>query len=569
MYRSYNAIHYRSEIDGLRAIAVLPVILFHTGAQTFAGGFVGVDIFFVISGYLITTIILAEKLAGTFMLFNFYERRARRILPALFTVMFACLPFAWAWMSPSYMKEFSQSLVAVYLFVSNVFFWREGGYFEPASGLRPLLHTWSLAVEEQYYLLFPVFLMLTWQLGKRWIVGILVVVAVSSLAIAQWGALNKPAATFYLLPTRGWELLLGVFVAFYLFTKEGFKANEKILGDLASFVGLLLIMYAVFAFDKKTPFPSLYTLVPTIGAALVILFASPNTIVGALLGIQLFVSMGLISYSAYLWHQPLFAFARHLNISEPSVSLWLVLLFLVIALAYVSWRYVEQPFRDKNKNNRKALVSLGLSCGAFFLIFGLIGHYTDGYEWRFNDEVRAIYRARYDTNPRTRECLTWGADYIRPHAACSIGDESRIIGALLGDSHANSVAHELEIALKTRKIGMKHMSYAGCPPVMNVYRVDAHKDTKCDDYNKEVFRYLSDADDNQFIVLVARWTLYLEKFGFDNGEGGAEEGEAIYVDALENKGKLSNTEPLRISIVKDKYKQSVLEYLLTSQPNMS
>jgi peptidoglycan/LPS O-acetylase OafA/YrhL len=211
---------YRREIDGLRALAVLPVILFHAGFTTFSGGFVGVDVFFVISGYLITTIILTELEQGTFSIVNFYERRARRILPALFVMMLACLPFAWFWLLPEDMKDFSQSLLAVSVFASNILFWRESGYFDSAAELKPLLHTWSLAVEEQYYMLFPLFLMATWRFGRRWILGSLIAVALASLALAQWGSLVKPAATFYLLPTRVWELLIGAFAAFYLSHKK-------------------------------------------------------------------------------------------------------------------------------------------------------------------------------------------------------------------------------------------------------------------------------------------------------------------------------------------------------------
>src|SRR6185312_1937544 len=207
---------YRQEIDGLRALAVLPVILFHAGFQSFSGGFVGVDVFFVISGYLITTIILAELEQGRFSIINFYERRARRILPALFLVMFVCLPFAWLWLLPEDMKSFSQSLVAVSVFASNVLFWKKSGYFDTAAELKPLLHTWSLAVEEQYYVFFPIFLVLSWRLGKSKICGLLVMVFVMSLAVAQWASLAEPAAGFYLLPTRGWELLVGVFSAFFV-----------------------------------------------------------------------------------------------------------------------------------------------------------------------------------------------------------------------------------------------------------------------------------------------------------------------------------------------------------------
>jgi len=194
-------LRYRSEIDGFRAIAVVPVILFHAGFETFSGGFVGVDVFFVISGYLITSIILAEMDEGKFSLIHFYERRARRILPALFVVMAFCVPFAWLWLMPFDMKDFARSLATVSTFSSNFSFWRESGYFDTHTELKPLFHTWSLAVEEQYYILFPLFLLLVRPLGKRWLVAMLIMVALLSLGAAHWGAYNRPAATFYLLPT--------------------------------------------------------------------------------------------------------------------------------------------------------------------------------------------------------------------------------------------------------------------------------------------------------------------------------------------------------------------------------
>ena len=199
------AMEYRREIDGLRALAVIPVILFHAGFTAFSGGFVGVDVFFVISGYLITSIILAELEQGTFTVVNSYERRARRILPALFVVMVACLPFAWFWLRPGDTKDFSQSIAAVSLFSSNILFWTESGYFDAAAELKPLLHTWSLAVEEQYYVLFPLFLMALWAFRKRWILGALIAVGMGNLATAQWGPQNDPSAAFSLLPTRAWE----------------------------------------------------------------------------------------------------------------------------------------------------------------------------------------------------------------------------------------------------------------------------------------------------------------------------------------------------------------------------
>ena len=218
---------YRREIDGLRALAVVPVILFHAGFRAFSGGYVGVDVFFVISGYLITSLIIAEKALGTFSLARFYERRARRILPALFVVMAVCIPVAWLCLLPSDMEAFSKSLVAVSVFASNVLFYRESGYFAADAELKPLLHTWSLAVEEQYYVLYPLFLLAAWRFGRKWVVASIAIVALFSLALAQWGAFNSPAATFFLLPTRGWELLAGALIAFYCRSRHSPASSES------------------------------------------------------------------------------------------------------------------------------------------------------------------------------------------------------------------------------------------------------------------------------------------------------------------------------------------------------
>ena len=378
---------YRREIDGVRALAVLPVMFFHAGLQTFSGGYVGVDVFFVISGYLITKIILSEREAGTFTLARFYERRARRILPALYVVMLACLPFAWLWLLPTDMESFSQSLVAVSAFSSNLLFWWQSGYFEPAAELKPLLHTWSLAVEEQYYLLFPVLLILMLRLGRRWTMALLAALATLSLGAAQWGSIVDPTATFYLLPTRIWELLIGVLVAFHSSTDNRHDPNI-VVSQLGSAIGLSLLAYAVLAFDKETPSPSLYTLVPTVGTALIILFTTSQTLVGKLLGHKLFVGVGLISYSAYLWHQPILAFARHRGLGEQSQFLLGALTIGALIPAYVSWRYVETPFRDRRRFDRRQIFVRCAVGSIAFVAFGMVGVLTKGFEGRLGNEQR-------------------------------------------------------------------------------------------------------------------------------------------------------------------------------------
>jgi len=369
---------YRAEIDGLRAMAVLPVILFHAGFEWFSGGFVGVDVFFVISGYLITTIIISEMVEGKFSLINFYERRARRILPALFFIMAACLPFAWLWLIPNDLKYFGQSLVAVSTFSSNILFWSESGYFDINTDLKPLLHTWSLAVEEQYYILFPLMLMMTWRMGIKWILTILVFTFFISLVLAHWGAFNKPGANFYLLPTRGWELLIGVFTAFYLKYNSNLKSHFA--NQILSLLGFCMIIYSIVAFDAGTPFPSLYALIPTIGTGLIILSAVPNTFVHSFLGLKPIVGIGLLSYSAYLWHQPLLAFARHRLLGDVSDLLLIVLCVASILMAWFSWRFIEAPFRNKRKINRRAIFIFSVVGMLGFIAAGSFIHFTNGLE---------------------------------------------------------------------------------------------------------------------------------------------------------------------------------------------
>jgi peptidoglycan/LPS O-acetylase OafA/YrhL len=385
---------YRGEIDGLRALAVLPVICFHAGLKGFAGGYVGVDVFFVISGYLITSIIASEKHAGTFTLARFYERRARRILPALFLVMLACLPFAWLWMLPTDLKELSKSLGAVASFSSNFLFWREGGYFETPGAVKPLFHTWSLAVEEQYYVLFPVFLLAIWGCGVRRIIGIFSTLGVASLALAVWAARNHPEADFYLLPTRGWELLIGAIVALYCFRRPDDIPNTQrpsaIKNEICGALGVALIVVAVAVFDRNVPYPSLYTLVPTLGSALIILCADEHTAVGRALNTPILVRIGLISYSAYLWHQPLFAFARIRLEGNPNGLGMIGLSIAALICAYISWRFVEKPFRNRARINRVTVVVSATGLSVAFLLICYAGVATNGFADRYPKEDRSL-----------------------------------------------------------------------------------------------------------------------------------------------------------------------------------
>ena len=507
--------NYRAEIDGLRALAVLPVILFHAGFELFKGGFVGVDVFFVISGYLITTIIISEIAEGKFSIINFYERRARRILPALFFVMLVCLPFAWFWLIPNDLKDFGQSLVAVSTFSSNILFWKVSGYFDTAAELYPLLHTWSIAVEEQYYILFPIFLILTWRLGIKWILVILSIVFVISLGVAHWGAFNKPIPTFYLLPTRGWELLIGVFIAFYLKHNSYLKSHS--INQTLSLIGSGMIIYSIFAFDESTPFPSLFTLVPTVGTGLLILSAVPNTIVNTLLSFSPIVGVGLISYSAYLWHLPMLVFVRHRLLGELSDLLLIVLCFASLVMAYISWRWIEKPFRDKKKTTSKMIFSFSLIGIVFFSSIGLITYFKQGFYELFSEDIQRyslIYES-YKNRFANDEC-NLSVNLSKP-PLCIIGDISvnpKI--ALIGDSHASAINYELDKVLQDRKISIYRFTKNSCPPALG-FQSDNYED--CWRHIDNTLKVI-DEKKIETVILFARWSYYLNEDPYDNNIGG-------------------------------------------------
>lgn len=540
--------NYRREIDGLRAFAVLPVMLFHAGFQTFSGGFIGVDIFFVISGYLITSIILEEQQAGTFTLVGFYERRARRILPALFVVMAGCLALGWLWLLPIDMKLFSESLVAVPGFASNILFYMTVNYFEPAAELKPLLHTWSLAVEEQYYVVYPILLLLLWRLGKKWMVGLLAGVAVGSMVAAQWGSHTDPPFTFFLLPTRAWELLIGALVAFYLFQKGHGRAttDHGVVSEAASVCGVLLCLYGVLRFDALTPYPSAYALLPTIGAAFIIVFATPRTMVGKLLGHKLFVAVGLISYSAYLWHYPLFVFARHRSIEPPSQALLLSLAACSFLFAYVSWKYVETPFRNRQFLACPHLFAVAAVCSVVFIAIGLVGYVNGGFPQRVNEAVMKAQSAQFDE----LGCLSEMGKYVPVAESCIVGDAHHVRGVLLGDSIAGTLSLELGKALTHRSVGVMNMSFGHCPPIMGVYRVDQGSTHRCPEHNDAVFNYVRERNTLDIVILAGYWTIYLE---------------SPLLDIVSSNGRRTTPNDQKIHLIKEAFVNSILRYIQTGK----
>ena len=486
---------YRPEIDGLRALAVMPVILFHAGFEWFSGGFIGVDIFFVISGYLISSIIINELSLNEFSILNFYERRARRILPALFFVVGFCIPFSYFLLPPLDLKDFGQSLIAVSTFLSNFLFWSESGYFETAAELKPLLHTWSLAVEEQFYILFPLILISTWRFGTKWTSFILFIIFILSLSLAHWSTLRYPSSAFYLLHTRMWELLLGVFTAIYL--KSYPLKNLPVINQSLSIIGFCMIIYSIIAFDKTTPFPGFYALVPTVGTVLLIVFAVPRTAIYKVLSFKPIVGIGLISYSAYLWHQPLLAFSRH-QMSENSQVILLLICIISIVFAWFSWHFIEKPFRNKNSFDRKQIFSFAFLGIFAFSTLGFIFHSYDGFPNRVNSEIDIN---TIKESPLRSKCHSDQHDPINRKPCEYFGD--RVEWATFGDSHVVEISYALAEKLKIQNKGVQHNSFSGCEPSL----LDSKSD--CHEWTKKTLNRLINSEKIKNVVVSFRLTVYM------------------------------------------------------------
>ena len=431
---------YRRDIDGLRALAVLPVIFYHADFHWFSGGYLGVDVFFVISGFLITRLILEELQTMSFSLSGFYERRARRILPALLLVSLITVPFAWLWLPAEHFLDFAESLAAIAVLSPNVLFWSESGYFDAASELKPLIHTWSLGVEEQFYLLFPLLILALHRVKSISLSVCLASLAVVSLSLAQHVVYRDPAAGFFLLPFRGWELLAGSLCAVKPARLAGWPAR---VADAAAAVGLVTLAGCFLAYDQSVPTPSLATAIPVAATALILLSARPDTLTSRFLGLRPLVNVGLVSYSLYLWHQPLFALYRHVapeNADELRVK-WLLIL-LATALAYATWRFVEIPFRNKAKVETRRVLVTGMAGLASLVLLGLTGYIYQGFPRTPLGDTQLAARLKKEISPVM----------------------------LVGDSHAG----HLEIGLQNAADGrILNRSSTGCIPFLGLDRYDA------------------------------------------------------------------------------------------------
>jgi len=492
-------IQYRKEIDGLRAVAILPVLFFHAGLFGVTGGYVGVDVFFVISGYLITSIILSDVEQKKFSIITFYERRARRIIPALTTVLIASTIAAIIFLPEGLLRDYAESLISVATFTSNFFFYFTNDYFSTAADEKLLLHTWSLAVEEQYYVFFPVFVAIFARLGKprlSLLIGIMTLVSFAFCIVLLKNQYFE--ANFYLITSRAWELFIGSLIAFIPIHQI---QKKPIANEVGALTGLFLILFSSFYYTDHTPFPSQYALLPTVGAALIILFANQVTIAGRLLSTKLLVGIGLISYSLYLWHQPIFAIVRIKTIGEPTSLVFILLISISCALAFLSWKYVEAPFRNKRRVTKKQIFVVTGFALSLLLVLGTVGIVKEGLPGRFPPNP---LEATIQSSPFREECHTRGTDYLKPEQGCRYSANT-VTWAAFGDSHLAEITYALATGLKHKSDGIHHLTFSGCGPALTI----ESRIKGCSEWIKESLTYLEQDKSLKNITIGFRHTKYL------------------------------------------------------------
>ena len=503
---SGNSSLYRPEIDGLRALSVVAVVLFHCNV-VFPGGFVGVDVFFVISGYLITRLLLKRIDQDKFSFGDFWERRIRRILPPLAVVLIPVLVIGAIILLPADFEELGESTIAQVLLSANIFFWQQGGYFAGPSELKPLLHTWSLAVEEQFYLFFPIVLYVVVTRSKKAILPILLIGFAGSLAANLILVSKASSATFYLLPARAWELLGGSLIATN--SIDSMIRSKRILKESFSAAGLLMIFYACFAFNAQTEFPGKAALIPVVGAMLFILGNTGElTLTGKLLALKPFVGIGLVSYSLYLWHWPILAFLRY-TVNTPSAALLLAGCFASLILAILSYYLVEQPFRKKKVfATRVSLFKGTLGYVAALVVVGLTITQFGGLPSRFTPTELAIFEDATHSGEEYQTTTT----YLRQHGFKEIGNKTKteFDFLVIGDSHAMAVIHVFDQMAKKHDLRGAVATNNTTIPLPSVWSSRKEQSGRITSaWNDEVER-LRQADAIENVILVAAWNCYLK-----------------------------------------------------------
>lgn len=497
-----NSIKYRADIDGLRAIAVLSVMFFHSGISFVSGGYVGVDVFFVISGYLITKIIVGELQDGSFSIARFYERRFRRILPALVVVIVTSLIVGSLLFSPRGVVDLGQSAIATALFSSNILFFLEAGYFDTAAEMKPLLHTWSLAIEEQYYIIFPLFLIFIKKFLRGKYFLWIAVIAVLSLCCSVVLTEKNSSAAFYLIPSRAWELFIGSILA----VKKMPAFRNKYVIEIVSIIGFILICYSVFNFNSNTKFPGIVAVLPTLGTALIIYAGSAKkTIISAILSARPVVFVGLISYSLYLWHWPVIVFSKIYYVKDIHLYQQIFNILLIFLASVFSWKYVEMPLRQKKiLMRRKPLLITSFSTIILLICIGSVCVVQQRFPRRVTNHamVSPINDPIWDYS---KECEGVIRKITSGNELCDLGDEKAQASFIVwGDSHARAMVPAIDVSASKYGFKGKIATKSACPPLMSIERPGR---TTCNEFNQNVLEYISSRPDIETVILAARWAL--------------------------------------------------------------
>jgi len=510
----HNKMTYRPDIDGLRAVAVLAVLFYHAGISGFSGGYVGVDVFFVISGFLITKKISESILANDFTFIGFYERRIRRIFPALFATIFFALGIGYLIYDTPTFQELGQSATATTLFSSNIFFWRQAGYFDGPAALKPLLHMWSLSVEEQFYFGLPLLLVSLHSIFKKNVRSILIGLACLSFLIVSLTLGRDPSAAFYLVQGRIWELLLGSILALSQIGK--IKSQHR---AFLSVGGILMILASIAAYSDETRFPGAAAALPVFGSGMIILSGiDGESLIGRVLSTKPFVFVGKISYSLYLWHWPLLVFARFYLIRElgpVDLALWFIITFLA---AFLSWKIIETPFRSLSFLAKPRIFYLA---GSVLVLTALLGYMIDknkGLPNRITSE-QAVILDKTEWHSEAENWLNCNTEKGQDVVICPIGAAEQPPTFLLwGDSHSRAVAPAVNRSATSANQGGIFIWKTGCPPLTGIDRLD-HSDQECSAFSQAVISLIEDDPEIKTVILASRWAISAVGTRYKNEEG--------------------------------------------------